>query len=185
MPPTRAPPLATLKRRTTPWGNKHLQTRGSIVFQSIIRFYSTFATLSALVGALSIGALTFPDFHPSSGLIRIGEGLLCSSAVTAVLAAVMATMLMFTFEGFEGATRADLVVAWSPLVMLDVSILEFLVGVTCWYRGMHDDWRGVLMIAQLCLMLGGCVGYATWMWLRLGRKGGLGEEENRTAEDNV
>ncbi|KAL4968242.1 uncharacterized protein BDV14DRAFT_151796 [Aspergillus stella-maris] len=149
------------------WG-KQLDTRGFLIFQRLYRFYATFVVLAALVSGLALAALTFNEFYSSSSvLIRTSEGFLCSSAITAVLSAVLGTMLLFQFQGFENATRRDLAIAWSPLVLLDLSILEFIIGVVCWYYGKNVRWRGVLMAAQSTMLLGGCFLVAIWMWFNM------------------
>jgi hypothetical protein len=87
--------------RSLRWG-KQLDIRAFLVFQRIQRFYSTFVVLAALISGLAVAALTFSEFHPtSSELIKTSEGFLCSSAITAVISAVVATMLLFQFEGLE------------------------------------------------------------------------------------
>lgn len=159
------------------WCAKILGVRAFLVFQRVQRFYSTFIVLSALVSGLALAALTFPEFHPSTGGIHIAEGFLCSSAITSLLAAVIATMLVFVFEGVEQATRTDLAVAWLPLVLLDVSIIEFLVGIVCWYCGNNIHWRGALMATQLVGLLGVCIALSLWIWFHLLKKGALGKEE--------
>ncbi|WQF84252.1 hypothetical protein CDEST_09266 [Colletotrichum destructivum] len=179
-------PRQTLKQKLEVkrlWWHKQLDVRALLVFQRLLRFYNTFVVLAALVSGLAVAALTFPDFHPSSGPSQVGEGLLCSSAITAVLSAVMATMLLFAFEGIERASRMDLAVAWSPLVLLDISILEFLVGMTCWYCGKNVPWRGALMAVQLTWLMGFCVVLSIWVWFHLSRKGGLGVAERQVATE--
>ncbi|KAL4922013.1 hypothetical protein BDW62DRAFT_172860 [Aspergillus aurantiobrunneus] len=161
-----------------PRWRKQLDARAFLVFQRLRRFYSTFIVLAVLISGLSLAALTFDEFHPSpSALIRSAEGFLCSSAITAVVSAVLATMLLFRFEGMEDATRGDVAIAWSPLILLDVSILEFLVGVVCWYCGKSARWRAALIITQLMLLLGGCVIVCIWMWFNMKEKGGMGKED--------
>jgi ABC-type xylose transport system permease subunit len=164
--------------RTRIWWSKYLDVRAFLVFQRVLRFYNTFVVLSALVSGLALATLTFEEFHPTtSGLAQVGEGFLCSSAITALLAAVLATMLMFVFQGVEQATRMDLAVAWSPLVLLDLSIIEFLIGIICWYCAKNNTWRGVVMLAQLCSLLGLTIVFSIWIWLHLVQKGNLGREE--------
>jgi hypothetical protein len=159
------------------WWNKYLDIRAFLVFQRIQRFYSTFVVLAALVSGLAIAALTFPEFHPGTGLSLVGEGFLCSSAITGVVSAILATMLLFSFEGLERASRLDLAVAWSPLVLLDLSVFEFLVGTVCWYAEKNARWRGAVMATQLTGMLGLSIALSVWMWFHMSKKGGLGREE--------
>ncbi|KAK1953630.1 hypothetical protein LY78DRAFT_708263 [Colletotrichum sublineola] len=179
-------PCQTLKQKLEVkrlWWNKQLDIRAFLVFQRLLRFYNTFVVLAALVSGLAVAALTLPDFHPSSGISLVAEGFLCSSAISAVLSAVMATMLLFAFEGIERASRVDLAVAWSPLVLLDISIVEFLLGMICWYWGKNAPWRGALMAVQLTWLMGFCVVLSIWMWFHLSRKGGLGIAERQVATD--
>jgi hypothetical protein len=82
-----------------------------------------FMVLVALISGLTVAALTFSEFHPtSSGLIQASEGFLFSSAITAVIAAVVATMLLFQSEGLEKPTRRDLAVAWASYAAMNDSI---------------------------------------------------------------
>jgi ABC-type xylose transport system permease subunit len=167
--------------RSLRWG-KQLDIRAFLVFQRIQRFYSTFVVLAALISGLAVAALTFSEFHPtSSGLIQTSEGFLCSSAITAVISAVVATMLLFQFEGLEKATRRDLAVAWAPLVLLDLSILEFLLGMVCWYSGKSAYWRGALMATQFAFLMVVCFTLSIWMWFYMSKRGGLGKEETQAA----
>lgn len=181
-PPTRV--LRTMSHRieqTWMWWHKHLDSRAFFVFQRIQRFYSTFVILAALVSGLAVAALTFNEFHSSTGLSLTGEGFLCSSAITGVVSAVLATMLLFSFEGLERASRLDLAVAWSPLVLLDLSVLEFLVGTVCWYVDKNVRWRGAIMATQLAVLLGFTLTLSAWMWFHMSKKGGLGREERESA----
>ncbi|KAF2733680.1 hypothetical protein EJ04DRAFT_468060 [Polyplosphaeria fusca] len=158
--------------------NKIIDHRAFLVFQRLQRFYKTLNVVSALVAGLSLAVLTFDEFHPtSSDLIRGAEGLLCSSALTAIISVMMSTMLLFNFEGRESATRKDLTIAWTPLVVMDVSIVEFLLGLLLWYSGKNDHWRTGLMGSQLALLLGYCVWMSFWMWNTMSNRGGLGREE--------
>jgi hypothetical protein len=73
----------------------------------------------------------------------------------------------------------ELAVAWLPLALLDISIIEFLAGMVCWYYEKNQDWRGALMLGQLILLLVISIALSTWMWFHMSRKGGLGSEERQ------
>jgi hypothetical protein len=166
--------------------DKQVDVRAFLVFQRIRRFYNTFVVLSVLISGLAISALTFSEFHPTnSGLIRTSEGFLCSSAITAVISAVVATMLLFQFEGLETPTRRDLAVAWGPLVLLDLSIIEFLLGMVCWYFGKSAYWRGTLMATQFAFLMAICFALSIWMWFYMRKRGGLGKAESQAAATHV
>ena len=86
-------------------------------------------------------------------------------------------MLMFRFESHDAATRKELAVAWLPLVLLDLAIVEFLIGLMVWYGTKAEAWRWGLVAGNLTVLLGVCVVVAVWMWRTMSVKGGLGLEE--------
>ncbi|RDI89007.1 hypothetical protein Vi05172_g1395 [Venturia inaequalis] len=161
---------------------KNLDIRAFLVFQRLCRFYKTLNVVAALVAGLSLAILTFNEFHPTeSSLVRAAEGFLCSSAITAVISAMTSTMLLFRFEGQEHATRKDLALAWSPLFMLDLAIVEYLLGLLLWYNGKNNRWRIVLMSLQMVGLLLFSISLAVWMWQSMSETGGLGKEEANAA----
>jgi hypothetical protein len=96
---------------------------------------------------------------------------------------MVSTMLLFKFEGRESATRKDLAIAWTPLVIMDLAIVEFLFALVLWYSGKNNRWRTALMSSQLAFLLGCCVWMSFWMWDTMSDKGGLGKEEARAASE--
>jgi hypothetical protein len=159
--------------------------RATLVFNRLQRFYQTFNIIATLLGSLSLAVLSFDEFHGSDGsssLINASAGLLTSSAITAVVAVMLATMLLFKFEGCEKPRRKDLAIAWIPLILVDFVIVEFLIGVVLWYAAKYATWRAVLMGVQLAVLLAGAIVIAVWMWNSMSIKGGLGEEERRMVE---
>lgn len=161
---------------------KNLDIRALLVFQRLCRFYKTLNVVAALVAGLSLAILTFNEFHPTkSSLVRAAEGFLCSSAITAVISVMTSTMLLFRFEGQEYATRKDLALAWSPLFMLDLAIVEYLLGLLLWYNGKNNGWRIALMSLQMVGLLLFSISLAVWMWQTMSDKGGLGKEEANAA----
>ncbi|KAI1759620.1 hypothetical protein GGR53DRAFT_513068 [Hypoxylon sp. FL1150] len=165
--------------------HKVLDVRATLVFNRLQRFYQTFNVIATLLGGLALAVMTFDEFHDAGGdqgLIAGSAGLLTSSAITAVVAVMTATMLLFKFEGHEKPTRLDLAVGWVPLVLVDLVIVEFLVGLALWYAAKYRPWCTALIVAQLVVMMAGTIVMAVWMWNSMSLKGGLGEEERKTVE---
>ena len=131
---------------------------------------------SLIVGGLSVAVLASEKFHPAqSSRVQVSEGFLCSSAMTAIISAMHSTMLLFTFEGHETATRKDLVVAWSPVLLLDVSIGQYVLGLKFWSAGkgwiapIVGAYPAVLFIYSSCI--------AIWMWHTMNMRGELGKRK--------
>jgi hypothetical protein len=159
-----------------------LDTRAILVFQRLQRFYQTFDVLAALIGGLSLATLIFNEFHPcTTSASCSAEAFLCSSAMTAVISAMLATMLLFCFEGHDAPTRKELGIAWSPLVLLDWAIIEFLVGLMLRYANKSDSWRSSLVAAGLSVLLALTTYIALWMWRDMSVQGDLGAEEREKA----
>lgn len=105
------------------------------------------------MAGLSVGALQFPEFHPATtGTARAAQGFLTSAACSAVFAVMLAVMLAFHFEGREAATRLDYGVAWTPLILLDWSIVAVLMGLLCWYWERGKGWRFGMLVASVGLV---------------------------------
>ena len=113
-----------------PTVDKVLDVRATLVFTRLQRFYQTFNIIATLLGGPALAILTFDEFHHSqqSAMTHAAAGLLTSAALSAVVAVMVATMLLFRFEGHEKPTRQDLLIAWVPLVLLDLVIVEVLFG---------------------------------------------------------
>lgn len=90
---------------------------------------------------------------------------------------MLGTMLLFRFQGRENASHKELAIAWSPLIILDWSILTFLVGIVVWYVDKNDGWRGSMIAASTAFCLAFCTWMAVDMWFAIKQPGGLGREE--------
>lgn len=186
--------LAKLKRECSPSSRdghrpdsispvyKVLDPRGQLVFKRIQRFYQTFNIISTLLGGLSLAVMTFQDFQIGDHdlprrLIDVSAGFLTSSVLTAVIAVMLATILLFRFEGHDMPTRLDLAVSWVPLVLVDLVILEFLIGLMVWYAARYSRGAVIAMASQLVILLSATITIAIWVWNSMSARGGLGEEE--------
>lgn len=155
-----------------------LNDRPFSVTQRLHRLYQTFNVAGAVLAALSLAVLTFDQSRPAdSSMTRAAEDLLTSCALTSVVSAMTATMLLFKFDGCERTTRKDLVIAWPPLVLLDLAIVEFFLGLVFYCAAKNNLWRTSLLGTQLALLLGYCVWLSVWMWATKSDAGGMSSEE--------
>ncbi|MCJ1307097.1 hypothetical protein MMC25_000743 [Agyrium rufum] len=158
--------------------NSPLRLHSTLVFLRLLRFLPSLNILSALTAGASTALLQMPEFHPSSTPVySAAEGLLTVSAASAVISIMLATMLLFRFEGHETATRMEYIQVWSPLVLLDHSILAFLAGLLTWYVGKNYNWRAVVMAGVVGSLIVYSGFIAVGMYQSLHRENGLGREE--------
>jgi len=92
---------------------------------------------------------------------------------------MLGTMLLFWYEGYDSATRKDLALAWVPLVTLDWAIVAYVMGLLLWYGEKNGGWRTALVGGQTGGLLLFVVMVASWMWIAMSRKGGLGRMEHK------
>ncbi|KAK8087779.1 hypothetical protein PG997_002740 [Apiospora hydei] len=145
-----------------------------------MRFYQIFNIIATLLGGLSLAVLKFDEFHSEqeySHLVDASAGLMTNSAITAVVAVMTATMLLFKFEGHVDPTWMDLAISWVPLILVDIAILEFLVGMVLWYATKHSTASTAIISLQLGILLVGTIAMALWMWKMMRQEFGLGAEE--------
>ena len=121
--------------------DSHIDSDASDIFARLLRFYKTFNIISALISGLSIAMLTFNEFHPAtSKQLNVAECLLVISVFTGVISIMVTNILLFGFEGYTSVTCNDMALAWSPLVILDFSILAFLGGLLLWSTDKSNYW---------------------------------------------
>lgn len=75
------------------------------------------------------------------------------------------------------------VVAWTPLVLLDWSIVGVLLGMSTWYWQKNEGWRAGTLVGSVGVLLGYSIWVAVWMWQKMSNKGGLGEEESKAFKE--
>lgn len=98
---------------------------------------------------------------------------------------MLGTMLLFRFQGRENASHKELAIAWSPLILLDWSILSFLVGIVVWYVDKNDGWRSSIIAASTAFCLAFCMWMGVDMWFAIKEPGGLGQEETTMMAKNI
>ncbi|KAL1863056.1 hypothetical protein Daus18300_008212 [Diaporthe australafricana] len=152
----------------------NIDERRLFIFKRLINTLPVLNIVSALTAGTSVGALTFDEFHPSSSpLCRASEALFASCAIAAVVSIMLSVMLIFWFETVESVVMRDYFLVWTPVILLDWSILALLFGITFWYADRNVVWRATLINLQTgtLLILSICV--AVRMAITLRRKESL------------
>jgi hypothetical protein len=163
-----------------------------MVFFRLIESYKNINIYSALIAGIDVGVLTFNEYHttPLSLAILVSQSFLMSSASCATISLMITTMTAFEFEGQKdwfgdqkatdrNITRNELTVAWLPIMLLDWSIVTFLVGLLTWYGNLEGQsrWCIVVISAHVVCLLIICILISVKMYNNLARVGGLGSEE--------
>lgn len=138
--------------------------------QKVQRSYTGLFVLAALVSILADRVLAFNEFHPTdSGPALLSEWLLCGSAITAVISGMVSLILLSQFVGRTGSAITEPVDAifWVPVLLVDLSCVELLVGMVCWYCSKSSPLAGKVMSIYLIGLLGTCIALSVWMWRKL------------------
>ncbi|KAI8648781.1 hypothetical protein NCS55_01486700 [Fusarium keratoplasticum] len=137
-------------------------TPSTIVFHRLLQYYDDFNTFAATLGVMSLTAMVF-------GVLQ-AEDMGVRSQIASVASA---TMLQFTFEGRKQPSRMGKILAWTPLAMLDLVIIEFSAGVILWYTDKYPTWIATSVGVELSVLLGGLITMAIWAWITMSEPGGL------------
>ncbi|EWY79326.1 hypothetical protein FOYG_17504 [Fusarium oxysporum NRRL 32931] len=116
--------------------NEELNPRWAFIVRLVVRFYNGFLLFAAWLAILSLAVTIFGLSQPDSlsGLGFTAAALLTSTAITAIFAVAITTMLQFTLRSIKGQyERLDLIMSWVPLFLLDVVILEAMADLLLWY----------------------------------------------------
>ncbi|KAF5010357.1 hypothetical protein FDECE_3473 [Fusarium decemcellulare] len=146
-------------------------SRSTSIFRRLLRYYDDFNTFAGLLGVMSLAAVIFGVVRADgvgTGL-QIATGLLISSTITSITAITAATMLQFTLEGCEEPGCFEKVLAWLPLAMLSLVIMEFSAGLVFWYIDSCPAWIIRWAGVESSILLGGFVILTIWVWIQLSK----------------
>ncbi|KAJ5472133.1 hypothetical protein N7539_008702 [Penicillium diatomitis] len=73
-------------------------------------------------------------------------------------------MAPFQFEEPSDIVRRDMAIAWSPLVLPALSIIEMLVGMVCWYSSKTRRGNGAWMAIYSAVLLSFGIGLSAWIF---------------------
>ncbi|KAL1641039.1 hypothetical protein SLS58_006311, partial [Diplodia intermedia] len=133
----------------------HPNDRRAILLKRLFSLLPQPNVPSAPTATASIGALTFDEtFHPTSisSMSHAAEGPPheLRRRRNHLRSIMPSTMLMFRFEARELILKREYVLLWTPLVLLDWSIVALLVGVALWCVEKNSGWRaaGVFFVGR-------------------------------------
>ena len=150
---------------------------GALFFENLLHHIKNLDIIAALMAGMSAGVLTFNEFHPTlSNVYRNAEGFLVGSAASALMSIMLGVMLLFRYTTHPRTPHKDLVnrdevkpnpdvptrelllgdlwLLCVPLVLVDWSIVSFLIGVMMWYGEKEGGWRSIALGAALTALLG-------------------------------
>ncbi|KAJ4176719.1 hypothetical protein NW767_015351 [Fusarium falciforme] len=126
---------------------------------------------------MSMIAMVFGVLQAEDAGVRsqIAGRLLISATITSVTAITSATMLQFAFEGCKQPSCMGRILAWAPLVMLDLVIIKFSAGIILWYTDKCSTWIAPSVGAEFSVLFGALSIMAIWVWIKISGPGGLAE----------
>lgn len=156
----------------------YIDHRRRTIFKRLLNTLPILNIVAALTAGSSVGALSFDDFYPSSTLLcHASEALFTSCAIAAVISIMLSTMLIFWFETVDSLLMRDYCLLWTPVILLDWSILAFLFGLAFWFADRNVFWRAILIGLQTGVLLLFSIFVAVRMTVSLRRVGNFGTAE--------
>lgn len=137
------------------------------LFLKMETLYQDFVFLAAVISILAGGALSFEEFRNSkSGLLQISEGHLCSAAATAILSGIMTLTLKFHSQSFARVTSVGRLIVWLPIIFLELSMAQFLVGLGYWYCSRSSEQASRGMAVYITSLLLTWIALSAWIFRR-------------------
>lgn len=130
--------------------------RSVFIVRLVVRFYNGLLLFVAWLAILSLGMTIFGLSQPDSlsGLEFTAAALLTSTAITAVAAVAITTMLQINFRSIKGQyERLDLIMSWVPLFLLDVVILQAMAGLLLWHTNNFPNEVVVFFAFEVLVLL--------------------------------
>ncbi|KAK2666420.1 hypothetical protein RAB80_018077 [Fusarium oxysporum f. sp. vasinfectum] len=130
--------------------------RSVFIVRLVVRFYNGLLLFVAWLAILSLGMTIFGLSQPGSlsGLEFTAAALLTSTAITAVAAVAITTMLQFNFRSMKGQyERLDLIMSWVPLFLFDVVILQAMAGLLLWHTNNFPSGVVVFFAFEVLVLL--------------------------------
>ncbi|KAH7184345.1 hypothetical protein DER44DRAFT_682173 [Fusarium oxysporum] len=135
--------------------------RSVFIVRLVVRFYNGLLLFVAWLAILSLGMTIFGLSQPDSlsGLEFTAAALLTSTAITAVAAVAITTMLQIQFPVDKGL---DLIVSWVPLFLLDVVILQAMAGLLLWHTNNFPSEVVVFFAFEVLVLLIAMIIVSIW-----------------------
>ncbi|RSL89654.1 hypothetical protein CEP52_014858 [Fusarium oligoseptatum] len=124
--------------------------------------------MAAFLGGLSMSVLISHDLYrgTSTAFIRAAAFLFTSTIISSVAVIFLAAMLLFAFRGYQRPTNEELVIALTPLLLLDITVIKFLLGLNCWFAHRYSQSSSIVLATETILVLVLMIVIAMWIWRR-------------------
>ncbi|KAK1974571.1 hypothetical protein LZ30DRAFT_811624, partial [Colletotrichum cereale] len=137
------------------------------VFDRLRNSYANLGILSATLGSSALLLL----IHDSRG-VGFSSGplaacLLAGSVVTASFTITMTTMLSFQLQDTQEATSKEHAIAWAPVALVDVALVEFITGLILWCIPRHSLWFLSFVSLHVAILLLITIGIAFHIWITI------------------
>lgn len=136
-------------------------------FLKLKALYGKMFYFSLFLSALSVVVLKSENGrYAVTGAGSAAEFLLCSSAVTGIVASAVTLMVSFHFDGKSEFAGFDHVAGWIPVGLLDLCLLEFEAGLVCLYcwGNAVGESGGFIGYSLLLALL--CAGMSIFIWMK-------------------
>jgi hypothetical protein len=146
---------------------RELGPSSTLVLARLLHHYNYISLFTAYLGTISL-TFTALAVVGTDGLTEGSSAvvaILMSAIMTAIVAITIATMLRFTlYRSKPCFQRLDLIVASTPLFLVDLVVLEILVGLLVWYTSSFTARFATYLGIELLVLMTLMVLVAIWVW---------------------
>ncbi|KAJ3469857.1 hypothetical protein MRS44_003922 [Fusarium solani] len=150
--------------------NNGLETSAKYVFSRLVACYSGIRQAASFLGGMALAILLFGDVRgdlrdgPLDDNANQAAASLFSVVAVSVSTITVTIMLSFMFEQVRLPSKCDLIVAWIPPVLLDISIVKFLVGLGLWFSDAFAQPSSGATYTEPLFLVAATVLLAVWVW---------------------
>ncbi|KAH6871726.1 hypothetical protein B0T10DRAFT_466533 [Thelonectria olida] len=146
--------------------NKTVIRPGIPMFDRVLRFYRAFDIIAAFPAIIALVIMVFGGLrdHQKADMAHALVLLLASAVVTSIIAITLSKILLFKFERNQHLAERRSTSIWLPTILVDISIVEVLVGFVFWIANSYAIWVAILIGVEALVLLIGIIALAWKIW---------------------
>ncbi|EXK78158.1 hypothetical protein FOQG_17148 [Fusarium oxysporum f. sp. raphani 54005] len=145
---------------------RELGPSSTLVLARLLHHFNYISLFTANLGTISL-TFTALAVAGTDGLTEESSAVVVI-LMSATMAAIVAILLRFTLNRSRPCfQRLDLIAASTPLFLVDLVVLEILVGLLVWYTSSFTARFATYLVIELLVLMALMVLVAIWVWRKI------------------